>query len=382
MNRARVRTRWRIHVRGVVFLVLLAAVGAAAVVKGNNLLFLVFSSLAGLFVSSVLLTVLTPRRLEIERRFPDSVHAGEPFELALRIRNGKRLLPAFALRFEDRLSREGRAAQVQPAPVHLPIARPGERVRASFTAIALQRGPARLGPVTVTAEFPPGFATCVVTLPVEDEMLVFPRRAVLLRRAVVSLLSRLDSFDLDSVPRVHGGEEFAGLREYRPGDSLRRIHWKMSARLPGRLLVREFEPARLRRAVILLETFVAPGLEARRASRLERAVSFTGALADELAAQGYGVGFRAFGPDPVRIDLDARRPSALDLQAALAALRPTRTRRIGELLEAEDAASDEVYFVLRIGDDPLPSWPGAPRSVVLSPAEIRASMRYVAREDS
>jgi uncharacterized protein (DUF58 family) len=44
-----------------------------------------------------------------------------------------------------------------------------------------------------------------------------------------------------SAPRSGSGMELFGVREYRPGDPLRRIHWKSSARL-GELVVREFEP--------------------------------------------------------------------------------------------------------------------------------------------
>ena len=44
-----------------------------------------------------------------------------------------------------------------------------------------------------------------------------------------------------SAPRSGSGMELFGVREYRPGDPLRRIHWKSSARL-GELVVREYEP--------------------------------------------------------------------------------------------------------------------------------------------
>lgn len=44
-----------------------------------------------------------------------------------------------------------------------------------------------------------------------------------------------------AAPRAGSGTELFGVREYRPGDSLRRIHWRSSAR-HGELIVREFEP--------------------------------------------------------------------------------------------------------------------------------------------
>jgi uncharacterized protein (DUF58 family) len=44
-----------------------------------------------------------------------------------------------------------------------------------------------------------------------------------------------------AAPRSGSGTEMFGVREYRPGDPLRRIHWRSSAR-HGELIVREFEP--------------------------------------------------------------------------------------------------------------------------------------------
>ena len=44
-----------------------------------------------------------------------------------------------------------------------------------------------------------------------------------------------------AAPRAGSGTEIFGVREYRPGDALRRIHWRSSARR-GELMVREFEP--------------------------------------------------------------------------------------------------------------------------------------------
>jgi uncharacterized protein (DUF58 family) len=366
----------RVTVRGAVHLILTVAVGIAAAVKGNNLLFAVFSALLAVFVSAVILTWVTARKMELSRVVPEAVFAGEPFSVTLRFRNGKRAFPAFALRFEDRLSHEGRPAQAQPPPVWLPSAKPGERVRGSYSIVAMTRGKAKLGPVTLTAEFPPSFARYRRTLAVEDEILVLPRRATLHRRVVNRLLSRMENLECVPVLYAPGEDEFAGLRDYRPGDNPRRIHWKMSARAPDRLLVREFEDTRVRNAVVLLDTHLPNPNDARRRLRLERSLSFAVALVEALHMESYDVTFRTFAPEPVELPLEPRAGTLLELSAVLALLRPSRTHGLAELLAGQTPRREEVYFVLCLGDEPVPEWPGAGRSILLRPADMRAAMHY------
>ncbi len=55
-----------------------------------------------------------------------------------------------------------------------------------------------------------------------------------------------------SAPRAGSGTEVFGVREYRPGDPLRRIHWRSSARL-GELVVREYEPPGVQTVGILCD---------------------------------------------------------------------------------------------------------------------------------
>ena len=72
--------------------------------------------------------------------------------------------------------------------------------------------------------------------PDAEVALVLPRFA--------SLSGRLQARELEASvasPRAGSGTEMFGVREYRPGDSLRRIHWRSSAR-HGELVVREYEP--------------------------------------------------------------------------------------------------------------------------------------------
>jgi uncharacterized protein (DUF58 family) len=55
-----------------------------------------------------------------------------------------------------------------------------------------------------------------------------------------------------TAPRAGAGNELFGIREYRPGDSLRRIHWRTSARR-GELVVREYEPPGIQTVGIVLD---------------------------------------------------------------------------------------------------------------------------------
>jgi uncharacterized protein (DUF58 family) len=73
--------------------------------------------------------------------------------------------------------------------------------------------------------------------------------------------------------------EFMALRDYRPGDSLRNVHWRSSAKF-GRWVVKEYQDEYFVRRALVLDTFCAPA----RAADFEAAVSAAASLA--LAGSG------------------------------------------------------------------------------------------------
>ncbi len=101
-------------------------------------------------------------------------------------------------------------------------------------------GPVRRGPVgvrglTLERGDPLGFFAHH-SPSVEAELgLVLPRFTALAAQPHVRELEASVA-----APRAGSGTEMFGVREYRPGDPLRRIHWRSSAR-HGELIVREFE---------------------------------------------------------------------------------------------------------------------------------------------
>ncbi len=99
------------------------------------------------------------------------------------------------------------------------------------------------------------------------EVLIIPRRY---RLPPLDLGGQSDlrlGGETASVVRGEGGE-FMGLREYRAGDSLRKIHWKAWART-GQPIVKEFEEVRFARYGLILDT----NLKASDPDLLEEAIS-------------------------------------------------------------------------------------------------------------
>lgn len=362
----------RVTARGIVFLLLSSAVGLAAILRGSNLLFAVFCAMAGILVSSAWLTRRSARALSVTLRLPDGVPVAEPLTIECRVLNRSRSLAAAALRLSVALSHEGKPWPLQPVPAHAAWVPPGGGARALLSAIAPVRGWSVAGPATVTLAFPPGLVEATVVLPAEERTLILPRRGIVPRRMIPAALARTDP--LAAVAAVSAGDdEFAGIREFRVGDSPRRIHWKLSGRVPGRLLVQEFSDLRARDARILLDTRIPSAADARRVARLERSVSFAAALAEALLAEGCAVRFQAFSPEPVDLFLEAgsRRTDALG--ELLALLKPTRGDGVERLLPSADDNRGEAVFLLSLDDPPPAPSPGV---VVVGPGDMRSMMFY------
>jgi len=101
---------------------------------------------------------------------------------------------------------------------------------------AARRGPVSASGWRIHTSDPLGFFGGVRRAADSEIALILPRFA--------SLAARRQTRELEAsvaAPRAGSGNELFGIREYRPGDSLRRIHWRSSAR-HGELVVREYEP--------------------------------------------------------------------------------------------------------------------------------------------
>jgi uncharacterized protein (DUF58 family) len=166
----------------------------------------------------------------------------------------------------------------------------GERREHALALRAEHWGGYLVGRVHLRALDPLGLLVHESTVDARLPLRIYPREETL-RRLVTPLETQLAAGS--EVSRRKGeGIEFADLRPFVPGDRIRRVNWRASARR-GELWVNEAHPERNTDVILFLDTFT----EARRtdASTLDLAVRATATLARSYLERRDRVGIVGFG---------------------------------------------------------------------------------------
>jgi uncharacterized protein (DUF58 family) len=253
-----------------------------AVLLNNNQVLFVTSAITATVLLSAFLTYASVGRLSIERSLPQRVFAGAPFDVRLRVRNGSRWRPALGVGFLDALQVADAKALVR-GPV-LPVLPPGGSVVVSYPRRIHRRGIYTVVNTLARSRFPFGIFERRVLTQSPARLVVLPAIGRL-GRATRRDLARRVAAPRDIRRSRPGAEEFESLREYRPGDNPRHIHWRTSAR--ARTLVRRvFREEDSGDLHVFLDTWTGGFDAERRRHNLERAVSCAATLLAHAAATG------------------------------------------------------------------------------------------------
>lgn len=237
------------------------------------------------------------RRLRVERRFePDRVMCGDDAHLVVTAWNRK-VLPLPWLRAEEPLPLGLRPDDGQGGPgwelgrrslVNGWTLGPYERVVRRIDLRAERRGVYRFETIGLSAGDLLGES-------VADEDRLLPATLIVRPRTVP--LRRFEAArDRSGVLRARRGlfedpSRFAGVRPYAPGDPVRHVHWRATARL-GIPVVKRFDPSRDRDVVIALDIqTTAAGWSGHHDDDLAELLCVVAAsLARELEAEGAACG--------------------------------------------------------------------------------------------
>jgi uncharacterized protein (DUF58 family) len=162
----------------------------------------------------------------------------------------------------------------------LPPLAAGEEGRAAYRFPTDRRGRFEVGPLRATLSDAFGLVSSTRRILGVEEVIVYPRVHEIAPPPEVGGLD----LDRDSPlvrARVEPSGDFMTLRDYAPGDDLRHVHWRSTARR-GHLMMRQNETRR--RAPVLLLLDVRPAAHDR--ASFERAVEACASIATALDRAG------------------------------------------------------------------------------------------------
>ena len=214
--------RVKITKAGAIYIFLTIFIGVAAINTGNNMLYLITSFMLAVMGLSGLSSFINLLGLEFVLSPKEEIYAQKRTLFALQIHN-KKYFPSLLLGIDT--------GEKTTWVIYLP---PQGGIKTTFWLSFSKRGWQKAPSLRIYSYFPLGFFARGFTLTSKEKFLVYPR-------PIYSHLSPTNSESPANMisTSTHTAEDFKGIREYTQGDSLRHVHWLITARV-GQLVVKEF----------------------------------------------------------------------------------------------------------------------------------------------
>ena len=311
--------------------------------------------IAVLIFASSKLPKLEPFPIAVTRRIQPMRSIGdEDVEVTLTVTN-KSPRPIESVQLEDNVPDE---LEVKSGTSRLTLSlRPGEVASFSYNLSNPKRGTHELGPTQVAFTDNLKLRSVIARLSNVDQFLVLPK------------IEKLGTIDLKGrrvgpwpglVPsrRMGIGTEFFEISPYVPGDDLRRVNWKASARA-GELVTNEFEGEQVVDILVVLDCSEDIMSDLFDYDALEFQVEFAASLCSQLIMQGNRVGLSIYGAVRTWVDLAFGKWQLLKLLDSLAVVKPgAATLPIKYVVESVIAsilpARSVVLLISPMIDDAVP----------------------------
>lgn len=272
--------------------VLTLVILAIAAVLRSEIFFYLLYVLVGLQVAAWGWARTAARSLHCTRELPAAAFPGERVEVTLVVRNNG-LLPIPWVALHESLPP---ALRTPPSVQQVVALGAREERRFTYTLEGRRRGLYTVGPLTIRTGDALGLYERAIEGGARGYLVLYPR--------VVALPELGLPAGLPYGEHPAPGSLFTdparpiGVRPYQPGDGVRRVDWKNSART-GALQVRRQEPAIARETLVALAFSRAEYPGRYVFDELERAVVAAASIAADLVARRQPVGLCTSGADPL-----------------------------------------------------------------------------------
>ena len=337
------------------FMTIMTAAGAMAMLALTHNAapeYYMFAVLVALLLVTYASSRLSIRAIRVQRNITDHVYEDERVQVELGVRNIGRF-PRFLLDVNDRLPPFLEAEGEHDFMV--PTIWPRERAVLTYGAHPLKRGVYTWESLDVSASEPFGVFQRFEPLLAKGEAVVYPRPLELggnLGKTGV------ETRGLTTGERSRGTEsglDFYGIRDYQPGDELRRIHWPATAH-HGRLTVVEFDRGASENVACVLDARTGTEYGTDIDTSLEVGVRAAASLLHwALVREGEAALAVAWADGPRWVSVE-RPQQEYEILEVLARVRADTTMPISSLLRwtgRQLNPGTDVYVITAAPDDRL-----------------------------
>jgi len=325
-----------------------------------------------------LLTVLAMQLPTVEREVPSSLALGVRAPVTLAVTNHGRFEPRALLHDVHPLEFADDALPLKVRLAH-GISRYQYPIRPN------RRGDAHFGRVDCLLHSPLGLWWRKVVLGEPTRIRVYPNFSAISRYALLATEDRLAQIGVRKKRRRGEGSEFQQLREYRPGDAMRQIDWRATART-RKLISREYQDERDQSVIFLLDCGRRMRAQDGPLAHFDEALNAVLLLAYVALRKGDAVGVGTFGGDerwfsPVKghISINRMLNQLYDVKPSLKT--PDYARAAADLLSRHKKHA-MVVIVTNLRDEDAQDMRAAAHILSKHHRVLIASMREQAVDDA
>lgn len=331
-----------IYRRNIVYVLILASM-LAGIVIGRSFFYQIAYILGIVLITSLFFSWSSVNWLRIRRwTYVKRIQVGDIFDETFVVRNAS-FVPKLWLEVHDHSDLpHHRSSHV------VPFLTRGIEYKWRSQTPCTRRGQFTLGPITIMSGDPFGFFQMPRHIDATSTVMVYPPTVPIFDFTAPS--GKLSGGQAVRRRTYETTPNAAGIREYAPGDSLNRIHWKSSARR-GKLMVKEFELDPLGDVWIFLD-LSADSLVSRTSawggadyvveprlilppSTEEYGIVMAGSLTRYFLDQGRTVGFLSYTPYRDYVAPDRGDRQFIDVLELLALARSETTYTLQQMLALE-----------------------------------------------
>jgi uncharacterized protein (DUF58 family) len=226
----------------------------------------------------------------------------------------------------------------------------------SLRAACRRRGYYNLGPARLAGADPLGLFRSSRHIGKAHPVLVYPRTVDLVGLALPA--GRMSGGERRRNNWMRTSAHISGIREYRPGDPVRHVHWRSTAHA-GRLMVKEFDAEPIGDVWVFLDLEAAVQRGEGDESTEEYGVTIAASLVKHFLQHGRAVGLVAVGGERRLLPLERGQRQLTKALEELAMVRANGCTTLADVLAGDSGRVNPSQAVFVVTPSSDGGWPAA-----------------------